>query len=106
MIEIVKKETFCDSKLIETEDKLWLLSENEIFGMQHYAPGTEGEQYDLFKYYRNRVKGHLGSDCADYYWERSSGCNGTLTFCIVYSSGNANGSGANSSRGVAFGFCL
>lgn len=58
LIESVKKETYCDNKLVITGDKLWLLSEKEIFGKKIYSQGEEGEQYEFFKYYRNRIKGH------------------------------------------------
>lgn len=105
-IELVKKGTYCDGRYVVTSDKLWLLSETELFGRSIYSKGEEGKQYKFFKYYRNRIKGHLGSDCADWYWERSSLCSYTGYFCLVSGNGSANYGSANYSRGVAFGFCL
>lgn len=88
----------------QTNDDLFLLSEIEIFGTTTYSVAGEGTQYEWYKAGNSRIKKVNGS--ADSWWERSPYSGDTNSFCIVYSSGSANYSGANYSRGVSFGFCV
>lgn len=87
-----------------THDKLFLLSEVEIFGTTTYSVPGEGTQYAYYKAGNSKVKKVNGS--ANYWWERSPYSGSTGGFCYVYSSGGANGNVASSSRGVSFGFCV
>ena len=88
-----------------TADKLFLLSEIEVFGSVRYSKSGEGTQYDYYKAGNSRAKNRNGS--ADYWWERSPYGGNSETFCTVYTNGNASyDAGANSANGVAFGFCF
>ena len=87
-----------------TADKLFLLSEIEIFGSVSYSKSGEGTQYDYYKAGNSKVKKFNGS--ASSWWERSPRGSDSTFFCRVYSSGAADHSGASRAYGVAFGFCF
>ena len=87
-----------------TADKLFLLSEIEIFGSVSYSKRGEGTQYDYYKAGNSKVKKRNGS--ADYWWERSPNASNSMYFCVVYNNGNAGVGGAIIANGVAFGFCF
>ena len=87
-----------------TADKLFLLSEIEIFGSVRYSKSGEGTQYDYYKAGNSKVKKQNGS--ASVWWERSPDAGFSATFCIVNKNGNANYGYASSVHGVAFGFCF
>ena len=86
-----------------TADKLFLLSEIEIFGSVSYSKSGEGTQYDYYKAGNSKVKNYNGS--ADSWWERSPEGDSTY-FCFVTISGEADYYNASIARGVAFGFCF
>ena len=83
-----------------TADKLFLLSEIEIFGSVSHSKSGEGTQYDYYKAGNSRAK-----DGADSWWERGPNGNDPTHFCFVLR-GNASSSNANYATGVAFGFCF
>lgn len=85
-----------------TADKLFLLSEIEIFGSVSYSKSGEGTQYDYYKPGNSKVKTLNGS--ADNWWERSPSY--SEYFCFVNSDGYANYDYAGSAYGVAFAFCF
>lgn len=87
-----------------TNDKLFLLSEVEIFGTTTYSVPGEGTQYAYYKAGNSKVKKVNGS--ANYWWERSPRSGYTDYFCSVDSNGGANYYYASYSRGVSFGFCV
>ena len=87
-----------------TADKLFLLSEIEIFGSVSYSKSGEGTQYDYYKAGNSKVKKYNGSE--NYWWERSPNGSYSLYFCNVISNGNADYNGASYAAGVAFGFCF
>ena len=87
-----------------TADKLFLLSEIEIFGSVGYSKSGEGTQYDYYKAGNSKVKTINGS--ADYWWERSPFGGNSTYFCGVNGSGDAYFTNASYSFGVAFGFCF
>lgn len=87
-----------------TADKLFLLSEVEIFGSTTYSEAGEGTQYDYYKAGNSKVKKRNGS--AAIWWERSPNAGYSTRFCYVDSNGSAGLSGAITARGVAFGFCF
>ena len=92
------------SGLETTSDKLFLLSEIEIFGATTYSFAGEGTQYEYYAAGNTTIKKVNGS--ADSWWERSPRSGNTSYFCYVYNSGNANFSYASYSGGVSFGFCV
>jgi hypothetical protein len=93
------------SSTIETvSDKLFLLSEVEIFGSTSYSAAGEGTQYDYYKAGNSKVKKQNGS--ANYWWERSPYGSDSTYFCNVNSGGNANYSYPSNNFCVAFAFCF
>lgn len=92
------------SSIQTTNDKLFLLSEIEIFGSTTYSFAGEGKQYDYYKAGNSKVKNLSGSAVS--WWERSPYSSNTAGFCYVNRSGNANWNYASGSYGVAFGFCF
>lgn len=87
-----------------TADKLFLLSEVEIFGSTSYSAAGEGTQYDYYKAGNSKVKNRNGS--AAYWWERSPNGRNSASFCGVNSNGDAGYGTASGANGVAFGFCF
>nr|DAU21319.1 MAG TPA: hypothetical protein [Caudoviricetes sp.] len=87
-----------------TADKLFLLSEIEIFGSVSDSMSGEGTQYDYYKTGGSTVKKLNGS--ASDWWERSPRASNFARFCRVISDGSAGSSNASFARGVAFGFCF
>ena len=92
------------STINTTADKLFLLSEVEIFGSTTYSAAGEGTQYDYYKAGNSKAKKRNGS--AARWWERSPYAGNSTYFCLVDSDGSANGSSASTAYGVAFGFCF
>lgn len=87
-----------------TADKLFLLSEIEIFGSITYSVSGEGTQYDYYKAGNSKVKN--SGDIASYWWERSPSSSSKDSFCTVSSSGKAESGPSYAPAGVAFGFCF
>jgi hypothetical protein len=87
-----------------TADKLFLLSEIEIFGSVSYSKSGEGTQYDYYKAGNSKVKNYNGS--AGGWWERSPFGSNSAHFCRVNSYGYADYGYASIANGVAFGFCF
>ena len=92
------------SSIQTTNDKLFLLSEIEIFGSTTYSFAGEGKQYDYYKAGNSKVKNLSGS--ANGWWGRSPFSSDSTSFCSVDSGGDATANGASGSFGVAFGFCF
>ena len=92
------------STINTTADKLFLLSEIEIFGSTTYSKSGEGSQYAYYSAGNSKVKNFSGSACR--WWERSPYGSGSTAFCRVNSGGNAYYYDASGSSGVAFGFCF
>lgn len=92
------------STINTTADKLFLLSEIEIFGSVSYSKSGEGTQYDYYKAGNSKVKNRNGG--AAYWNERSPLKDGSTQFCMVSNTGTADYRGASSAAGVAFGFCF
>ena len=87
-----------------TADKLFLLSEVEIFGSTSYSAAGEGTQYDYYKAGNSKVKNYNGS--SHNWWERSPYGSGSTHFCRVTIGGDAGYNNAILAYGVAFGFCF
>lgn len=92
------------SGLETTSDKLFLLSEIEVFGATQYSYAGEGKQYEYYTAGNSTIKKVNGS--ANYWWERSPRSGNTNAFCDVASNGNADTNAASASYGVSFGFCV
>ena len=92
------------SSIQTTNDKLFLLSEIEIFGSTTFSFAGEGTQYAYYQAGNSKVKNLSGR--SNTWWERSPRSRGSTYFCLVTSSGSANASYASLSYGVAFGFCF
>ena len=86
-----------------TSDKLFLLSEVEIFGSTNYSKSGEGSQYAYYKAGNSKVKKVKGSGA--FWWNRSPD-DTTTKFCGVTSNGTANNSSSAVPEGVSFGFCV
>ena len=96
-IKEVQKKTSAGSQsssIQTTNDKLFLLSEIEIFGSTTYSFAGEGTQYDYYKAGNSKVKNRSGS--ANNWWERSPYSSNSTHFCNVYSNGNADATNASS----------
>ena len=91
------KAVICERECIQVVDgeeekfmlKLWLPSEYEVFGEEWFSNAKEGEQLEIFKDPRNRIKmgGHGGSR-ADWWLLSVNGGNSTGA-CGVSYGGNA-----------------
>ena len=92
------------STINTTADKLFLLSEVEIFGSTDYSAAGEGTQYDYYKAGNSKAKNRNGS--AAYWWERSPRANASARFCVVNSDGVAASVSASHAECVVFGFCF
>ena len=87
-----------------TADKLFLLSEIEIFGSIKYSASGEGTWYDYYKASNNIVKNYNGS--AGPWVGRSPIMVDYTSFVYIDSEGHAVYIRANYPTGVAFGFCF
>lgn len=92
------------STINTTADKLFLLSEIEIFGSTGWSMAGEGTQYDYYKAGNSKVKNRNGSAAS--WWERSPHGSNSTRFCMVVSSGGVGRDNASLAHGVAFGFCF
>jgi hypothetical protein len=92
------------SGLETTSDKLFLLSEIEVFGATQYSYAGEGKQYEYYTAGNSTIKKVNGS--ANTWWERSPRSGDTDYFCFVNNNGNADYNAASVSFGVSFGFCV
>jgi hypothetical protein len=105
-IREVNKRTMLSSSIRPktTADKLFLLSEIEIFGSVIYSSKGEGTQYDYYKAGNSKVKRRNGSD--DDWWGRSPHDSDSTGFCYVTSGGGPDYYGASDEMAVDFGFCF
>lgn len=95
-----------DGMRVECEDKLFLLSQTQVFGdgqMSEFEP--EDAQLDIFLREKDRVK-----ECGDrgtwFWWLRSPLASSPSRFCGVNSTGAINNYSATGPGGVAFGFSI
>ena len=85
-------------------DKLFLLSEVEVFGSTTHSAAGEGTQYDYYKNGGAKIK--KAESTATRWWERSPDLTRHDTFCIVTASGYANTAGADTQNDISFAFCF
>ena len=87
-----------------TANKLFLLSEIEIYGSIHYSASGEGTQYDYYKAGNSKIKN--ADSPKNGWWNRSPIASNAISFCRVNSQGDASYYSADTSCGVAFAFCF
>ena len=86
-----------------TADKLFLLSESEIFDEVMNSAAREGVQYAYYKVGNSKMKNVPGS--LRYWWERSPARN-AIYFCIVDDEGDSVNLNPSYAHGVSFAFCF
>lgn len=89
-----------------TADKLFLLSEIEIFGSTTYSFSGEGTQYDYYKAGNSKQKKNYISGNYITWWGRSPHNNTVYNFCCVNSNSNSTNKPQTNMFGVTFGFCF
>ena len=108
VIKAVDKMTSAGNKsssIVTTSDKLFLLSEVEVFGSAFSSFAGEGSQYAWYSAGNTKVK--KVNNNANIWWERSPPEGYSEYFCGVSSNGNSYGGVyASDSAGVSFGFCV
>lgn len=97
-----------DGKKRETEDKLFLLSQTQVFGKdKRYEPiELDDSQIDIFESPRRRVKELDGYGILAHWWLRSPSSSYSDDFCLVRADGTFYCIIATCSFGVAPAFCI
>lgn len=103
-IREVNKLTSESRTIVTTADKLFLLSEIEIFGSDENSGKGEGTQYNYYKAGNSKVKNYI--DSAIEWWERSPYNGNTRFYCCVNYKGASISRSANVGSGVPFAFCF
>lgn len=103
-IREVNKLTGINSVIDITADKLFLLSEVEIFDSSSFSLVGEGIQYQY--YYENRETVKRNGTLAKAWGTRSPSKTGTESFCVVTYDGYSTRVVASTARGVSFAFCF
>jgi len=95
------------SIIMPTIEKVFLLSEIELFGSVTNSANGEGTKYTIFTDDASRIKklsNGVGVDTA--YWQRSPRIASTTSFCLTTATGTLLYGNASVANGVAFGFCV
>ena len=96
--------------VIESDDKLFLPAEREIFASHNYSAQTEWDVLTRWQWYAqhdtnaDRVKTLNGSAVS--YWERSPYYDDGERFCVIYSNGTSDYTMSINANYVAPAFCL
>lgn len=90
------------SDIVTKQDKLFLLSEIEIFGSTNFSFSYEGTQYDYYKADNSLIKNRNG--VATRWGTRSPYKSDSYSFCFVNDGGYRDSVAAASTMGVAFAF--
>ena len=98
------------SAVTATTDYIFLLSEYEVFGSCSIANSNEASRQQQYAYYsagNSKVKyRHTSTSSTAFWWLRSANRYNLIYFAFVGTYGDVNNDGANSSLGVAPGFCV
>lgn len=95
-----------DGERVECEDNLFLISKTQAFGKGSWTEYEPDDTHlDIFKTERDRVK-ECGNNGTWFWWLRSPLSSSSTNFCSVNYIGSSGSNIANSSFGVAFGFCI
>ena len=106
-IKVVNKLTSAGSKsatIKTTADKLFLLSEIEVFGSATNSKSGEGSRYAYYSNGGSRKK--TISNGAQAWWLRSPRAIDSESFCVVTNSGGINDSYAGWAIYLSFAFCF
>lgn len=104
-IREVNKLTSENYTIVTTADKLFLLSEIEIFGSDENSGKGEGTQYDYYKVGNSKVKNYIDGSAIEW-WERSPYNGNKRFYCCVNYKGASISRSANAVSGVPFAFCF
>ncbi len=88
-----------------TKDRLFLLSQREVFGNSEDVADFEGKQYPYFEKEENRIA-YRNNKNTSWWWLRSPLVADSRSFCDVNGDGNADSYWATYSDGVRPAFCL
>lgn len=91
-----------DEDVHKFKDKLWIPSEYEVFGEEHWGKQeeTDKEQFEYFKEPINRVHRVEDESSACDWWLSSPRVSGAASFCAVTSAGSASNYGVAAPGGV------
>lgn len=92
------------STVVTTADKLFLLSEIEVFGVVSQSKAGEGTRYDYYTNGYSAVKKIGTSNSA--YWLRSPKNANSVQYCAISVNGVASVLDANGTSGVSLAFCF
>lgn len=111
MVKPVKKLTSAGAQsttINTTVDKVFLLSEVEIYGTTTYSVAGEGSQYTYYETASNRYKNPKWSSSSNscIYWQRSPYSSGSTHFCSVNIGGSASYYSAGGAYGLAPCLCI
>jgi hypothetical protein len=90
------KEVICETEIDAGADlisvNVFIPSEMEVFGKKINATCQEGEQFELYKDWHNRIAGKRENEYGSWYWLRSiiKPTHSTVYFCSVTSNGHAD----------------
>ena len=87
-----------------TADKLFLLSEIEVFGSNTKSHPGEGTQYAYYKSGNSKAKKRSGT--SSIWWERSPEKDNKYNYCSVATDGVPNTNSPDAAYGVSFAFCF
>lgn len=87
-----------------TADKLFLVSEVEVFGDNDYSAPGEGTQYDYYMIGNSKLKRYGSSNVV--WWTRSPNVRDNQTFCTVTNGGAKYYGYSSSALGTAIAFCF
>ena len=111
MVKPVKKLTSAGAQsttINTTVDKVFLLSEVEIYGTTTDSVAGEGSQYTYYETASNRYKNpklsSSSNSCA--YWQRSPRGSNSTRFCYVGGGGSSGGGSASYALGLAPCLCI
>ena len=98
------------ASITSTQDKIWLLSEFEIFGKCIYSNNAEQNYQKQYDYYKNgnsqkKYKHNSSNETACNWWTRSV-YYGARHFCSVRTDGSATSSSRNQTCGIAPAFII
>ena len=92
------------STIHTTSDKLFLLSEIEVFGSVTQSKSGEGSQYNYYKAGNSKIK-YMNGEIVGWL-ERSPVGVLSTAFCYVWTNGAADYASASDLLGVSFAFCF
>lgn len=102
----IEQETPWDKTCVKSCDKLFLLSEEQVFGKNKYSKPEKGtSQLRIFEISKECRKKSWNRS-PTWWWLRSPHESSSYNFVLVYSDGSVNHNGANYTGGVVPGFCL